>query len=491
MGAKKPVAVVVGGSIAGLSCAHALISAGWRATVIEKTAGPPSGSPTGAGLGLDPESLRLVCRWTSDPNFLDAATVPLSIDINRATDSKRKVSRTLTRDEGFNFRAAHWADLHSILLQALPPGTVVWGHQFLSFDVSNDKSFVVTKSIVLPTDEVVEIAGDLLVAADGCLSSIRRHFLPNFKLSKDFSSAPCRRPCSIDGKLSCVAITPCPQVRHNTTPWPRLGLDGVHNHKMHEEAEKVWVPELSRIMKETEEPFVNVIYDSDPLPRLFWDNVVLIGDAAHPTTPHGLRSTNMSIQDVGILGYCLEKWGLEHLSMALEEFQRIRLPVVSKQVLHSRKLGRLKQGLVVNGQETFDPMTATPEECQQLQQRRIPYFEASFFLREINSSIDENKAIIVVASIIGHLVCILCFGAPTTRENVACALLRLAQLDDLHIAIDGSGAIPALVALLEIGGSHGKDVAIVLFTLLASKDNSSLIVEVVTPFITLLSHSDL
>ncbi|RWW87350.1 hypothetical protein BHE74_00003828 [Ensete ventricosum] len=154
MGAKKPVAVVVGGSIAGLSCAHALISAGWRATVIEKTAGPPSGSPTGAGLGLDPESLRLVCRWTSDPNFLHAATVPLSIDINRATDSKRKVSRTLTRDEGFNFRAAHWADLHSILLQA-----------------------------VLPTDEVVEIAGDLLVAADGCLSSIRRHFLPNFKLS--------------------------------------------------------------------------------------------------------------------------------------------------------------------------------------------------------------------------------------------------------------------------------------------------------------------
>ncbi|RZR86455.1 hypothetical protein BHM03_00013646 [Ensete ventricosum] len=350
MGAKKPVAVVVGGSIAGLSCAHALISAGWRATVIEKTAGPPSGSPTGAGLGLDPESLRLVCRWTSDPNFLHAATVPLSIDINRATDSKRKVSRTLTRDEGFNFRAAHWADLHSILLQALPPGTVVWGHQFLSFDVSNDKSFVVTKSRVLPTDEVVEIAGDLLVAADGCLSSIRRHFLPNFKLR--YTDSRSFQGSSVTIKASNDMIQ-----------------------KMHEEAEKVWVPELSRIMKETEEPFVNVIYDSDPLPRLFWDNVVLIGDAAHPTTPHGLRSTNMSIQDVGILGYCLEKWGLEHLSMALEEFQRIRLPVVSKQVLHSRKLGRLKQGLVVNGQETFDPMTATPEECQQLQQRRIPYFE--------------------------------------------------------------------------------------------------------------------
>ncbi|RRT71987.1 hypothetical protein B296_00005734 [Ensete ventricosum] len=419
MGAKKPVAVVVGGSIAGLSCAHALISAGWRATVIEKTAGPPSGSPTGAGLGLDPESLRLVCRWTSDPNFLHAATVPLSIDINRATDSKRKVSRTLTRDEGFNFRAAHWADLHSILLQALPPGTVVWGHQFLSFDVSNDKSFVVTKSRVLPTDEVVEIAGDLLVAADGCLSSIRRHFLPNFKLRYSGYTA-WRGILDFTGKESSDIIvgvrraypelgdclyfdlatgTHCvlyelkgkrlnwlwymngPEPEHKTDSRSFQGSSVTIKasndmiQKMHEEAEKVWVPELSRIMKETEEPFVNIIYDSDPLPRLFWDNVVLIGDAAHPTTPHGLRSTNMSIQDVGILGYCLEKWGLEHLSMALEEFQRIRLPVVSKQVLHSRKLGRPKQGLVVNGQETFDPMTATPEECLQLQQRRIPYFE--------------------------------------------------------------------------------------------------------------------
>ena len=145
--------------------------------------------------------------------------------------------------------------------------------------------------------------------------------------------------------------------------------------KMHEEAEKVWVPELAQLMKETEEPFINVIYDSDPLPRLYWDNVVLVGDAAHPTTPHGLRSTNMSILDAGVLGHCLGKWGLENLCSALEEFQSIRLPVVSKQVLHARKLGRIKQGLVVQDQKAFDPMTATQEESFQLQQRNMPFFE--------------------------------------------------------------------------------------------------------------------
>lgn len=149
--------------------------------------------------------------------------------------------------------------------------------------------------------------------------------------------------------------------------------------KMHEEAEKVWIPELAKLMKQTEEPFINVIYDSDPLPQLYWDNVVLVGDAAHPTTPHGLRSTNMSILDAGVLGHCLGNWGLENLGSALEEFQSIRLAVVSKQVLHARKLGRIKQGLAVQDQKPFDPMTATLEESLPLQQRNMPFFEGAPF----------------------------------------------------------------------------------------------------------------
>ncbi|KAF3453398.1 hypothetical protein FNV43_RR03838 [Rhamnella rubrinervis] len=77
--------------------------------------------------------------------------------------------------------------------------------------------------------------------------------------------------------------------------------------EMHKDAEKVWVPELVRVIKETKDPFINVIYDSDPLKKLFWDNVVLVGDAAHPTTPHELRSTNMSLLDAAVLGICVDK----------------------------------------------------------------------------------------------------------------------------------------------------------------------------------------
>lgn len=151
--------------------------------------------------------------------------------------------------------------------------------------------------------------------------------------------------------------------------------------KMHEEAEKVWIPELASVMKETKHPFINVIYDCDILPTLCWENVVLIGDAAHPTSPHGLRSTNMSILDAGILGQCLQKWSINKLDSALKEFESIRLPVISQQVLHSRKLGRMKQGLELDGGEKFDPFTASEEECKKLQQRNMPFFAQAPSLR--------------------------------------------------------------------------------------------------------------
>lgn len=144
--------------------------------------------------------------------------------------------------------------------------------------------------------------------------------------------------------------------------------------KMHREADKVWRPELVRLIKETTDPFVNVIYDADPLEKIFWDNVVLVGDAAHPTTPHGLRSTNMSILDAVVLGICLRKSGLENLRSGLEEYQRIRVQATTKQVLHSRRLGQIKQGLPLADQKCFDPRNSGSEDWEELKQRNMPFF---------------------------------------------------------------------------------------------------------------------
>ncbi|KQK17814.1 uncharacterized protein LOC100839355 [Brachypodium distachyon] len=420
----KGVAVVVGGSVAGLACAHAVAEVGWKAVVLEKAAAPAAGSGgTGAGLGLGAQSMETLARWI--PGWgLDAATLPLAVDLNRATDSETKAARTLTRDEGFNFRAAHWGDLHRRLHEALPAAvTVLWGHQFLSFEVSDDDDDdnrgVVATTRVLGTGETVEVAGDLLVAADGCASSIRRHFLPDLKLRYSGYFA-WRGVFDFTGKESSDIVTgirraypelgsclyfdlaykthavlyELPGNRLNwlwyiNGPEPELTGSSVTIKvseamlaRMREEAERVWAPELARLIGETAEPFVNVIYDADPVPRLSWagGRVALVGDAAHPTTPHGLRSTNMSLLDARALGACLASTpGVSSSRQrALADYEAARMPVVAAQVLHARRLGRLKQGLPVDGDEEaagFDVRrVATAEEVSQLRQRGMPYF---------------------------------------------------------------------------------------------------------------------
>lgn len=76
---RRPRAVVVGGSIAGVSCAHALTLAGWDVVVLEKSRGPPTGSPTGAGVGIDRLSQQIVASWVRQPGALRNISLPISI----------------------------------------------------------------------------------------------------------------------------------------------------------------------------------------------------------------------------------------------------------------------------------------------------------------------------------------------------------------------------------------------------------------------------
>ncbi|ESR63770.1 hypothetical protein CICLE_v10010356mg [Citrus x clementina] len=164
-GMRKPKAIIVVGSIAGISCTKALILAGWDVVVIEKIRGPPTGNPTGAGIALHPLSQKIVKSWLHQPDLLHNITLPLTIDQNRAVDQEKNICRILARDENFNYLQAHWTDLHSLIYNTLPPE--------IFFGVTSKN---------LKTDEVIDIAGDLLVAADGSRSSVRQTFLPDSKL---------------------------------------------------------------------------------------------------------------------------------------------------------------------------------------------------------------------------------------------------------------------------------------------------------------------
>lgn len=86
----------------------------------------------------------------------------------------------------------HWSDLHRMLVDALPPGTVHFGHSVTDIEQPEGDNIVsVTASIAAPRaaggnggdhsagePRVQEFKGDLVVAADGQMSQTRQRNVP-------------------------------------------------------------------------------------------------------------------------------------------------------------------------------------------------------------------------------------------------------------------------------------------------------------------------
>ncbi|KAL7225021.1 hypothetical protein ACSBR1_020324 [Camellia fascicularis] len=158
---------------------------------------------------------------------------------------------------------------------------------------------------------------------------------------------------------------PEPELKRNSVTM-KVSSDMIK--EMYEEAEKVWVPEMVKLMKETEEPFINVIYDCDPLEQIVWDNAVLVGDAAHPISPHSSRNTNMAMLDAAVLGKCLEKREQKICIQRSENFSPYGFQ------LFRSKYCILGMWVASNKEcNPFDPMIAKPEECKIFLQRSVPF----------------------------------------------------------------------------------------------------------------------
>ncbi|EKM53970.1 uncharacterized protein PHACADRAFT_257500 [Phanerochaete carnosa HHB-10118-sp] len=97
------------------------------------------------------------------------------------------------------------------------------------------------------------------------------------------------------------------------------------------------------------------IYDRPELKTWFQGRVVLVGDAAHPTSPHLGQGANQSYEDVGLLIDLLEQHNpsaespsTETLKTVFAELERVRLPRTADLVKKARAQGDAR---VVTGVE--------------------------------------------------------------------------------------------------------------------------------------------
>jgi len=362
--------IVIGGSIGGLSAAAALAKAGAKVKVFEGHQGKLGG---GSGIGIDTTSIGILKGLGVDfDNIYAEEMVPMRME--KYLDRN---GRYLFQRENLPLCSVYWQDLYNMLLSLVPEKSMLFDRELVDLDCDHKDG-----KVLATFQDGETIQGDLLVGGDGVLSRVHQKAFgrrqlrysgystwrgtigpediePNvmdkfrdafsdigrchyFELAKNCHSTFFELGGGfINWNIFLQRSEPYAEPGHVTTI-----PDDELMKKLKLDTKDVISPILAGLVTSTKNPYLHDIFDADP-PNTFVNkgkNVVLVGDAAHPTTPHAQRGANMTIQDSYVLAKCLSTSGMD-LNHALQYYDEVRVPEAARSVYLARHLGRVKNGL--------------------------------------------------------------------------------------------------------------------------------------------------
>ena len=332
-------AIVVGAGIGGLSAAIALRRGGHDVMVLERA---PRLDPVGAGITLFANAMDALGRL-GVAEAVAAAGAPARHSAILTSDGRELSTLPVELLDGMV--AVHRGDLQAALLQAA--GEVRLGVEVTDIDQSGD-------GVVVKAADGSEERGDLLVGADGLWSRIRGSVI---------SAAPRYGGYAAWRGVSPVAI----ETGHLSESWgvgERFGLvdigsqtywfatantpEGETDDPSERKAELVrrfsgWHPPIATVLDATPETTIlrNDVYFLDPLPDWSAGRIVLLGDAAHATTPGVGQGAAQAIEDAVVLADELARH--EEPADALAGYESVRRPRAELALKLSRRVDRAAQ----------------------------------------------------------------------------------------------------------------------------------------------------
>lgn len=346
-------AIVIGSGIGGLSCALGLRKVGIDVTVYERAS---ELREVGAGIMLWANALRALRElgvWEAVREDLAVATriqlaskngYRVQMTVDDLTDMEKQVG--FSPVVGFIHRAALVERLGGLL----PPGVARYGFECVGLEPRGDR-------VAVRFANGHEAEADLLVGADGLRSTVRSSLLgkeePRYAGYACWRGI-CPRPAGVaPGELrlltgwgSQVGINP---MTGNRVYWfatrnlPR-GQRWEDEHAELTRAFRDWAAPLPELIAST--PPETVIWADilDRPPARGWaqGRCVLIGDAAHPTTPNFGQGGGMAIEDGLVLARTLVANRADPVA-ALAAFEAERFPRTSEVTNEAWKFGKLLQ----------------------------------------------------------------------------------------------------------------------------------------------------
>src|SRR5215831_6880225 len=311
--------IIIGGGIGGLTTALALSRRGLSCKVFEAGA---RDRDQGAGLMLAPNALATLRRLDFADQVRKAGFEPRSMIIARSdgTVLQRVDADEWRRRYGFGPVAIHRAALHRLLVNALRDVPVRYDTAVTQVRDEANEPLTVT----LANGE--RFTGELVIAADGLRSPLRQQLFGPTRFR--YAGQTSWRGISehrLDGELGDVLLEMWGHPRGLRFGAVRADFAD-------------FVPSVQMLFHHTQTLVRTDIFDFAPLASWHRGRVVLIGDAAHGTTPNLGQGANQAIESAFVVAQALAN---EELSAALTNYERIRMPKAHWVTQQSWRYGQL------------------------------------------------------------------------------------------------------------------------------------------------------
>lgn len=122
-----------------------------------------------------------------------------------------------------------------------------------------------------------------------------------------------------------------------------------------------WGNDVKHILSLMEKPDVWALFDSLPAPTYYKGRLVLLGDAAHASTPHQWAGAGQAIEDAFILSNLLgDRKDVGEIERVFKAYDEVRRPRSQKVVTTSREAAKLyefeNEEVVGNGNVDMEEM---------------------------------------------------------------------------------------------------------------------------------------
>jgi 2-polyprenyl-6-methoxyphenol hydroxylase-like FAD-dependent oxidoreductase len=374
-------ALVVGGSLGGLLTANLLHNDGWQVDIFERV--PDELAGRGAGIVTHPELLAVLsrCGVVIDEGIGVEVAARVALDSSGRTIGAFPLRQILTS----------WGRLYALLKAQFPVRPY---HSGFSLE-----------RIEQPADGVVacfangqKVQGDLLVGADGIRSTVRAQYMPAVTpqyagyvawrgLVDEAAISPATHAALFEKFGFCLppgeqmlgypvagaANTTQRGLRRYNFVWYRPAEEDAlsdlltdqsgYTHEMSipppliraeviarmlRDADALLAPQFAEIVRLTQQPFFQPIYDVES-PQLVFGRAVLVGDAAFVARPHVGMGVAKAGGDAVALVDALRNNG--DLSEALRQYEAARVGFGAAVIARARHLGAYMQAQIKTAAE--------------------------------------------------------------------------------------------------------------------------------------------